>query len=148
MEPIIDRLSFNLGMINSFVEMVACGVKTLALSPPFSPSDYELIKPGSDKIVDGFGMKSHLETQLISTLLVSDRFIEGKWVILYYKTEDVLAAYFRLKEKRDHIDTNQTAGQTALRTISKEFMQLLSYPDPVISAKLSGRHADPFLLVS
>jgi hypothetical protein len=29
----IDPLSFSLGMINCFVEMVACGVKRLALSP-------------------------------------------------------------------------------------------------------------------
>ena len=36
----IDKLSFQLGMINTFVEMVACSVKKLAISPPLTPEDY------------------------------------------------------------------------------------------------------------
>ncbi len=46
----VERISFQLGMINCFVEMVACGVKKLALSPPLSPEDYVTIGPLSDKI--------------------------------------------------------------------------------------------------
>jgi len=47
----IDRLSFQLGMINCFVEMVACGVKKLALSPPLKLEDYSAIEPASKKMV-------------------------------------------------------------------------------------------------
>lgn len=51
----IDRLSFQAGMINCFVEMVACGVKKLALSPPLTPDEYEKIKPWSKKLLTGLG---------------------------------------------------------------------------------------------
>ncbi|WP_300459370.1 hypothetical protein [Desulfobacula sp.] len=143
----IDRCSFEIGMINCFVEMVACGVKRLALSPPLSPEDYERIKPWSEKIVAGFGMKSWLEKRLIATALQSDAFIAGKWVILYYKTDDVLDSYKALKEKRALLDTGKGPEQHALTAISREFMQLLSYPEQVIDEKLSGRTKDPFILI-
>ena len=144
----IDRLSFETGMINCFVEMVACGVKKLALSPPLSPADYEKIKPWSQKIVAGFGMKSWLEKSLIKTDLQSDEFIAGKWVILYFKTDDVLESYKELKKKRLRIDEAKNSDQNALNALSKEFMQLLSYPEDIIEEKLSGRQVDPFILIS
>lgn len=143
----IDRLSFEIGMINCFVEMVACGVKKLALSPPLSPDDYEKIKPWSEKIVAGFGMKTWLEKSLIATDLQSDEFIAGKWVILYYKTDDVLTSYKALKEKRLKIDENKISEREALKALSKKFMQLLSYPEDVIKQKLSGKQVDPFILI-
>ena len=63
----IDRFSFQLGMINCFSEMVSCGVKKLALSPPLSPQDYNRIKKFSDDIVKGFGIQSYLEKSLLIT---------------------------------------------------------------------------------
>ena len=143
----IDRLSFEIGMINCFVEMVACGVKKLALSPPLSPKDYEKIEPWSEKIVAGFGIKAWLEKSLIATNLQSDEFIAGKWVILYYKTDDVLESYKELKKKRLKIDKTKNSRQKMLKTLSKEFMLLLSYPEYVIEEKLSGRQIDPFIIV-
>ncbi len=143
----IDRVSFEIGMINCFVEMVACGVKRLALSPPLTPEDYEKIKPWSEKIVAGFGIKSWLEKRLIATDLQSDEFIAGKWVILYYKTDGVLESYKKLKKKRLKIDETKGPEQKKIKILSKEFMQLLSYPEDVIEEKLSGSQIDPFILV-
>ena len=40
----IDPRSFQLGMINCFAEMVAAGVKRLAISPPLAPEEYKEIK--------------------------------------------------------------------------------------------------------
>ena len=47
----IDTYSFQLGMINCFVEMVACGVKRLAISPPLAPDEYARLEAASNKIV-------------------------------------------------------------------------------------------------
>ncbi|THB77123.1 MAG: hypothetical protein D3926_16155 [Desulfobacteraceae bacterium] len=142
----IDRISFQLGMINCFVEMVACGVKNLALSPPMTPEDYEIVKPLSDRIVEAFGMKSWLEKDLIATDLQSDDFVAGKWVMLYYASDEILDAYLELKKQRAAMDDN-ALDPDALKELSRAFMRLLSYTDEVIDAKLSGRHQDPFLLI-
>ena len=133
----IDRSSFQLGMINCFAEMVACGVKRLALSPPLTPEDYECLKGPSEDIVCGFGIKSYSEKSLLVTDLQSKDFTRGKWSILYFKNDETLEAYLDLKKKKESLEREGLYDREARRSISKAFMQLLSYPDDVIEEKLS-----------
>lgn len=143
----IDLRSYQLGMINCFAEMVAVGVKRLALSPPLSPDEYERVRDASDAIVEGFGIQSYLEKSLLVTDLQTPEFTEGKWTILYFKDESTLAAYQELKECAGRFEAEGGYAGEFKRHVSREFMRLLSYPDDVIEAKLedSGRH-DPFML--
>ncbi|MFC2165093.1 hypothetical protein ACFLT2_08880, partial [Acidobacteriota bacterium] len=104
----LDRISFELGMINCFVEMVACGVKKMAISPPLAPDDYHLVKPLSEKMVQAFGIKSHLDKSLLLTDLQTDDFTKGKWAILYYNDDRILEAYFNLKKRKEKLES---AGQ-------------------------------------
>ena len=143
----IDRFSFQLGMINCFVEMVACGVKKLALSPPLSPSQFERIAPYSEQIVNGFGIESHLDNSLIVTKLQSPEFTRNKCSILYYKNETTLNAYLELKKKQTSLIESDRYDAQAQIEISIVFMELLSYPPEVIESKLSGVHPDPFIII-
>jgi len=144
----IDRISFQLGMINCFVEMVACGVKKMAISPPLSPQDYKRIGNASDKIVEGFGIKSYHEKSLLITDLQPTEFTEGKWSILYYEDDDVLNAYLALKKKRKEIEQSGRYDEKARKEISREFGRLLSYPDEKIEEKISRESPPtPFMLV-
>ncbi len=133
-------------MINCFVEMVSCGVKRLALSPPLLPEDYELIASHSEEIVQGFGIKSYLEKSLLVTHLQTAEFTKGKWSILYYKSEDVIQEYFVLKEKYSRLE-KEGKLESGLLQISKDFMKLLSYPVDVIKQKISGSGQDPYMLI-
>ena len=85
----IDRILFQLGMINCFVEMVACGVKRLALSPPLSPEDYKKIEKPSNEIVNGFNIQSYLEKSLLLTDLQSEDFTRGKWSVLFFGSQSL-----------------------------------------------------------
>jgi len=144
----IDRISFQLGMINCFVEMVACGVKKLALSPPVTPEDYAVIKDASDDIVKGFGIKSYLEKSLLVTDHQSPEFTRGRWSILYYEDDEVLEAYLALKEKKQHLEQSGRYDKTARQEISRAFMRLLSYPENKIDEKLSkDTQSDPYMVV-
>ena len=134
-------------MINCFAEMVACGVKKLALSPPLIPEDYEKIKKASDDIVEGFGIQSYLEKSLLITDLQSEDFTRGKWSILYYKTDDVLRDYLDLKALKEQFKKEGRTDAHGRESISRKFMQLLSYPNDVIEAKLCGNAPDPFMLI-
>ena len=142
----IEQFSFQLGMINCFVEMVACGVKKLALSPPLLPDDYEKITPYSEKIVQGFGIKSFLEKSLLLTKLQTPEFTKGKWSILYYKTDEVLQNYLKLKAKKAQLEKEGKYDSRSETEISREFMRLLSYPEDVIKEKISGDRQDPYML--
>jgi len=143
----IDKLSFQLGMINCFAEMVACGVKKLAISPPLKPEDYEKISRFSDEIVQGFGIQSYLEKSLLITDLQSAEFTQGKWSILYYEKDDILKEYLALKEKKQKLVELGQYDIKARKEISWEFMRLLSYPDEKIEEKLSLKNSkDPYLI--
>ncbi len=143
----IDRLSFHLGMINCFVEMVACGVKNLAISPPLSPKDYLSVQEASKKIVRSFGIKSYLEKSLLLTDLQTADFTKGKWAILYYKDEAMLRKYLDLKALQERLLREKKYDENARKDISRKFMRLLSYPDEKIEEKLSKAPASPFILV-
>jgi hypothetical protein len=144
----LDKVSFELGMINCFVEMVSCGVKKLAISPPLAPKDYDVIGPLSDEIVRGFGIRSYLEKSLLITDLQSEDFTKGKWSILYYEKESVLKDYLALKEKKKSLEESGKYDKSARKAISREFMRLLSYPDNKIEEKLGKTDpSDPFILI-
>jgi hypothetical protein len=143
----IHRPSFHLGMINCFAEMVAVGVKRLAISPPLLPADHEAIREASEAIVEGSGIHSWLETSLLVTHLQSPEFTRGKWSVLYFKDAAVLEAYLELKERKASLEGAGRYDEAAAREVSREFMRLLSYPEDVIAAKLeAGGKDDPFVL--
>jgi hypothetical protein len=144
----IDKLSFQLGMINTFIEMVACGVKKLAISPPLAPEDYKSIKDASDEATARFNIKSYLEKALLITDLQSAEFTKGKWSVLYYEDESVLQKYLALKEKKHCLEESGEYSAEERKEISREFMRLLSYPEKKIEEKLAAKSpADPFMLV-
>ncbi len=143
----IDRLSFQLGMINCFAEMVSCGVKKLAISPPITPEDYKMIKNASDEITKGFGIKSYLDTSLIITDLQSEEFTHGKWSILYYEKDSILETYLTLKEKKNLLVKTGQYDRKARKEISREFGRILSYPEEKIEEKISKTDpSTPFML--
>ena len=145
----IDNRSFELGMINCFVEMVACGVKKMALSPPLDPASCASVLKASDRMVEGFGIKSYLEQSLLVTDLQSADFTKGKWSILYYREDSTLHRYFELKKKKKELLEAGLFDRKSAKEISKDFMRLLSYPEDVITSKLEGhKKNDPFMLVN
>jgi hypothetical protein len=143
----IDRLSFYLGMINCFVEMVGCGVKSLAISPPVSPGDYFSIRKASEEMARAFGIRSYLEKSLLVTDLQTPDFTEGKWCILYYEDEAVLDTYKGLKVLKDSLVKENKYDEKERKNISRAFMRLLSYPEEKIEGRLSKAPTSPFLLV-
>lgn len=143
----VDSFSFQLGMVNCFVEMVACGVKRMAISPPLFPADYARIQAASDLIVKQFGMKSYLEKSLLVTDLQSADFTKGKWSILYFKDDATLEAYHELKSRRQQLEAAGRYDEAERKELSRQFMRLLSYPDDVIAAKLArDKPSDPYVL--
>ena len=143
----IDRISFELGMINCFVEMIACGVKKMAISPPIPPEDYDAVAAASEKIVAGFGLKSYLDRSLLITDLQSAEFTRNKWSVIYYKKDTDLQKYLELKDRKREMEVNGRYTPKARRDISMEFMRLLSYPEDVITEKLNAdKPGNPFML--
>lgn len=125
--PGFDAISFQLGMIEAFCEMVARGVKGLALSPALTPEEYRVVGGLSEEIAARYGIRSYLEEQFPVTDLAPPEETEGKLVILYYRQEEILRDYQQMAE---NLRQGERAGDpTAQKRAGKAFRRLLSYPE-------------------
>lgn len=136
----LDPRSCAIGMINCFVEMVECGVKPLAISPPVLPEDLPLMTEASQDICDGFGVRYYVEHALLVTDLQSESFTRGKHSILYYKDQGALDQYFDLKSRAAELERRGAYSGQARRDISVAFGLLLGYPRSVVEEKVQGSY--------
>lgn len=145
----VDQISFELGMINSFIEMVACGVKELAISPPIEPQNLELLVQASKEISEGFGTRYYVEQSLLITDIQSAEFTKGKNSILYYAKEQYIQEYLLLKKRVEELEAKGCYIGAERREISVAFGKLLSYPDDIIFKRVdSVERINPFVLQS
>lgn len=122
--PIVEEnLSFRLGIIDAFCEVVAAGVKRLAFSHATNDEKlfyHDLIH--AYHISSKYGVHFYIEHHLIETLLFKN---SGGSVLIFYQDENDIQAYHRLKNKENDTFDKQIA-------IAKELGHLLSYQDSKI----------------
>lgn len=131
--PGFHKNSFALGMIEGFCEIVSQGVKNLALSPILTKKEYAEIKDAADEIAKKWNVLYFPEDNFISTDLADDEETIDKIVILYFKTENVLEDYSKLKDKIESLKSIGTYDKTAKKEISIEFRKMLSYSPEAIA---------------
>ena len=86
----MDKRSFALGMITAFCECVAGGCKRLALSPPLTHSDYELLHTEAEEIIEKHGLVHYHE---------ENRDHPGfEWIVIAGKRETI-GAYTALRDR-------------------------------------------------
>ena len=111
----LDKRSFILGMITAFSECVAGGCKRLALSPPLTHADYEMVKDDACEIIEKHGLVHAHERNLDQP---EEKRVE--WILIAGKQE-TLQQYRLLREK----------GFSPMDSLAP-FSELLSY-DPANS---------------
>jgi len=123
-----DQISYEIGMIESFCEMVERDVKPLALSPAFSKENYSVLEKISEHMINKYNIKSYLEKEMISTDIVPDEYIKDKYVIFYYKDDKIINKYFELKNKIEGLKEEGLYNLEAQKKTSIRFRKLLGYP--------------------
>ncbi len=131
----VDQRSYWLGSINSFSEMVAVGLKKLALSPAISPEEMDRIEADILAIAASSGIKAYRENDLIVTDLFPADVAKGKDVMLLYKGS-TLDEYLALKQEKARLVKSDEYRGEARREIAMRFGRLLSYPDSYLKQKL------------
>jgi hypothetical protein len=139
MPYLIDRRSFQLGVLFAFAEMVAADLKKMALSLPFLPKDYEPLVKDAKRIAKEEGVKLRLEKRLLTTDLFPEEITKGKWVFIIYKYPEVLERYLSLKSKKKQLIREKTYKGKKRETIAVGLGELLSYKKDVIKKKLQRR---------
>ena len=124
----MNQLDYHCGVIDAFNEMIACGVKKMALSHPFDSSEERReILPFVESICEKYHTMDYLEDRLLTTDLFNASSHRGKWMILFYQDEEVLKEYLTLKQvKAESLRRREYA--TVRTAIAYRFGALLSYP--------------------
>ena len=142
----IDQVSYQLGMITAFAEVVAAGVKKLGLSPPLDPEKVNRLMVGAEKVAKAHGVCLYLEKDFLTTDLFDPGFTRDKHVLLIYEDPKVLDAYMALKaEKEELIRAGKFQGR-AKKEIAVRLGRLLSYQEDRIEKMLSTAPSAAFML--
>ena len=139
-ETMIDKRSYNLGIMGGFAEVVKLGVKKLALSEVMTPQEMDDIMDDALVVAKRNGVEMWRETDFLVTDLYPADVAEGKHVLLIY-TGDTLDRYLAIKaDKAGLVAAGNYKGE-ARDDIARRFGRLLSYPEPVIDDLLE-RHSN------
>ena len=140
----IDAYSYGLGVMDCFCEMVAAGVKELAMSHP-SEAKEERDSWISDvkKLSGRYGILFYTEDEPFLTALFPEEQSRGKFLFLFYRTQDVLDRYLALKEEKRCLEENGTLTRQENDRIAEEFGRLLSYPEEEIRRLIRKAASEP-----
>jgi hypothetical protein len=132
----IDPWSYRLGGIGSFSEVVAVGIKKLALSSPMTPDEMDASMEEAERIAQENGVKIHRETDFLVTDLFPEEVTTGKHVLLIY-LDPVKDEYMALKAEKEALITDGKYEGEARAEIARKLGRLLSYPEEHIERLLT-----------
>lgn len=133
----IDPRSYALGGIGAFSEMVAAGVKQLALSSPLPPAEMDALIDDAVEIAAANGAQIYREADFLVTDLFPAELTEGKHVLLIY-VGSTRREYMDLKEDKARlIESGSYEGEARL-DVARRFGAMLSYSTEKIDALLAS----------
>lgn len=126
----IDSYSYQLGVIDCFCEMVAAGLKNLAMSHPCeSKEERDSYLEDMKKICEKYGVKYYPEDEAFLTDLFPETLNKDKYNYLFFRTDDVLDRYLGLKKRQKELKQNGAYTKLESYALAQEFGRLLSYPE-------------------
>jgi catechol 2,3-dioxygenase-like lactoylglutathione lyase family enzyme len=122
-----DSMSYALGAIGGFSELVNAGVKTLALSEVLPSSEMDKLFPEAQRVAGRHNVLLFREADLLVTDLFPADVAKGKEVLLMYQGA-TKEEYLRLKADKSALEKAGAYSGAAREMIARRFGRLLSYP--------------------
>lgn len=140
----IDRYSYELGVMDCFCEMVAAGLKTLAMSHPCdTKEERDSYEEDVRRICDSYGIQYYPEDEPFLTDLFPEELNKDKFNYLFFRDPETLGRYMALKREKVHMIKEGIYQGENRRHIAAQFGRLLSYPEERICQyieKTTGRN--------
>ena len=133
----IDNYSYHLGAADCFCEMVAAGVKKIALSHPCSSKEErDSFLSDFDKLCNKYGVSYYVEDEPFLTALFPEEMNKGKYNAIFYCEKEYLDRYLELKEAKKNLIASNEYNDANRVFIAREYGKLLSYSDAGIERLL------------
>ena len=126
----IDRYSYELGVMDCFCEMVAAGLKTLAMSHPCdTKEERDSYEEDVRRLCDSYGIQYYPEDEPFLTDLFPEELNKDKFNYLFFRDPETLGRYMALKREKVHMIKEGIYQGENRRHIAAQFGRLLSYPE-------------------
>lgn len=133
----IDKYSYDLGVIDCFCEMVAAGLKTMALSHPCDTrEERDSYLADVEELCGKYAIKYYAEDDPFLTDLFPAELSQGKCYFIFFLTDDVLERYLALKREQAQLIRDGAYRGEKRRQIARDYGRLLSYPEDGIDRLL------------
>lgn len=134
----IDPFSYHCGVIDCCNEMVAAGVKALAISHPFDTcGERDALISYANDLCRKYGTKLYPEDDLLLTDLFPVSHSRDKFVILFYREDHIIEEYLRLKERKAAMRVSGAYFGGNRTQIAWSLGRLLSYSDDAVRRLVS-----------
>lgn len=131
-----DRFAQETGRVAAFAEMVAAGVKPLALSDPMTIDEMDAFEPLARQAAAEYGVAVFRESELVQTDLFAASSTEDKSVLLLCDSL-TKKAYDNLKADRAALEAGNAYRGDARKQIARRFGRLLGYTPQGINRLLA-----------
>ncbi|MSQ98748.1 MAG: hypothetical protein EXR85_05555 [Xanthomonadales bacterium] len=132
----LDPLSYSIGNFSTFAEMVAIGLKKMALSQALPAEEMDRLEAEVLRIAEERDVRIYREANFLVTGLFPPSATAGKDVLLIYRG-DTLKEYLALKQRKADLEAAGRYGQEAQLEMAWAVGKLLSYPDKKIEQLLA-----------
>lgn len=135
----IDKHSFYLGGIHTWVEVVDIGIKKMALSSAMSAEEMDKLEEQAREMAENAGVEIYRESGFLVTDLFPLAATRDKQVLIIYRG-NTLNEYNALKERKAELVKTKKYSGAARREIAWAMGKLLSYPDEKIDQLIVKNH--------
>ena len=102
----IDHYSYECGVMDCFCEMVASGLKKLAMSHPCdTKAERDSYLPQVKKLCEKYGILYHPQDEALITDLFPAEANQDKYNYLFFRTQDVYETYLELKKRQKELES-------------------------------------------
>ena len=125
----IDPYSYACGVMDSFNEMLAAGLKPMAMSHPTrNKAELDEWIPPAQTICQKYHTRFYVEDEAFLTDLFPLSLNENTFVLVFYRDSEILERYLALKEKKRELIRQKQYRGAARQDIALQFGILLGYP--------------------
>lgn len=136
------NIHFHVGAVYGLGEAIKYDLKKIGLSSPMTKDVIDTYESIFKNALDRQGIKYYREDDFLVTDMFPEERTTGKILLVLYKDDEVLDAYFEVKKYKQKLIDEDAYDLAARREVATRFGKLLSYRDEQIEffLKRSGLH--------
>ena len=131
----LDEISYQMGFIGCFSEMVAAKLKKIALSKPAKIENVKAIEKSADYLTKSYDIYYYVDYDMVKNNIISDEELKDRAIFVLYEKKEYLDEYMALKKKQEEAISNGTYTDNTKKETTLKLCELLCYSKEMVKQK-------------